>query len=134
MTVLVTGCGEPMQPDGEGVTGSWTFTVDVTTTTGVCAGEENDPVESVGVSIIQAGSNVQALSTWFSDNGSHTFLGTRNGNTVTFSGSYQEEGALLEATYELTVSGDENSMTGTETWDWNGECANSESDVTATRN
>lgn len=135
MAVLVSGCDDvPMQPDGPGITGSWTFTVDVFMTTGACAMEEDDPVESVGVSIIQTEDSVQAQSTWFSDGGTHTFLGTRTGNTVAISGSYLEEGALLEAEYVLTVSEDENAMTGTETWDWNGMCEESMSNVTATRN
>lgn len=135
LATVATGCGEEMvQPDGAGITGSWTFTVQVDTATGACAGKENDPAEDAQVSILEAGGNVQALSTWFSDGGNHTFVGLRTGNTVVFSGSYQEEGELLTATYNLTVSSDENSMTGTEEWDWNGQCPESMSDVTATRN
>ncbi len=135
ISLLFSACGDGVtQPDGEGVTGTWTFIVDVTTETGACTGEEDDPAGSAQVALVQSGTMVQATSEFFSDGGSHTFTGTRSGDQITVAGSYQEEGALLEATYTLTVAPDENSMTGTEEWDWNSQCPGSVSDVTATRN
>ena len=45
LAFLLTACSDDPTdiPDGIGITGTWTFVVDVTTALGGCAGEENDP-------------------------------------------------------------------------------------------
>ena len=139
--LALSGCGDDANgnvPDGDGITGTWEFGVDVTQAMGDCVGEEGDGVAFATVGIVEFESgDVQATSRWFSDGGSHVFTGTRTGDSVTFSGSYTEEGGLLQATYDLTVNADETQMTGTESWTWARgaeNCPNGLSTVVADRN
>lgn len=90
------GCdNQPLEPDGTGgITGQWTFIIDVTVATGACAGEELAPVDTSTVSIVQAGDSVSATGPWGSTSGNETLLGLRSGNAVTFGGIYAEDGGL----------------------------------------
>lgn len=61
--------------------------------------------------------------------------GTFDNNILTISGSYPEEDGTTTATHTL-VATSANEMVGTETWNFEnveGNCLNSESSVTATR-
>ena len=139
MLAVLGGCNnQPLEPDGTGgITGQWTFLVDVTVATGVCAGEETAPVDTSTVSVVQAGDSVSATGPWGSTSGSETLRGIRSGNTVTFGGIYAEDGGTTTASHSLTITGDDEAMSGVENWSWNGpggSCGGSQSNVTATRN
>ena len=66
---------------------------------------------------------------------SNILTGTFDNNTLTMSGSYQEETGTTSPTHVLVATG-ANRMEGVETWnftDATGTCPNSKSSVTATR-
>jgi hypothetical protein len=142
LAVITLGCGDddPVEPNppSTNLTGTWTFTVDITLETGICAGN-NEPTWEATVEIAQNGNAVTATSNWNSlpGSGPHEFGGTLSGNQLVIDGSYPEGAGTTLALYQLTVSQDGNSMTGTETWtyfDDGGTCSDSMSEVTATRN
>jgi hypothetical protein len=139
LLAALAGCNNsPLVPNGTGgITGQWTFMIDVTVATGVCAGDELDPVATSVVSIVQAGDSVSATGPWGSTSGSETLIGLRSGNTVTVGGLYAEDGGLTTASYTLTVTGSDDAMSGIESWSWSGpggSCPGSQSSVTATKN
>ena len=117
--------------DGSDFEGFWQLTVDVTTTSGVCAGEELEPVEVIQALITQEGSVVTATAIWSSESGSVSLTGSRSGNEITFSGSYDEDGGTTITSYTLTIG--TNSLNGTEAWSWigpDGTCPTGASTVT----
>ncbi|MBT8488559.1 MAG: hypothetical protein KJO65_07055 [Gemmatimonadetes bacterium] len=124
-------------PD-EGVTGTWTFIVDVTVANDACEGEEFAPHDTSQVSVVQVGDSVTASGPWGSTSGSETLAGNRSGNIVTISGAYAEDGGTTIATHTLTVSAGDQQMNGAEDWSWIGpnssSCPAGEAIVTATRN
>ena len=142
LAVITLGCGDddPVEPDppSANLTGTWTFTVDITVETGACAGN-NEPTWVASVEIVQNENEVSATSEWNSLPGSglHEFGGTLSGNQLVIDGSYPEGTGTTLALYQLTVSPDGDSMSGTETWTYLGDegtCSDSMSEVTATRN
>lgn len=143
LTLITLGCGDdddPVAPDppSTDLTGTWQFEVDITVETGICAGN-NEPTWVATVQLDQNGNAVTATSDWNSIPGSgvHEFGGTLSGNRLVMDGSYPEGTGTTLALYQLTVSEDGNSMTGTETWTYIGDegtCSDSMSEVTATRN
>lgn len=114
---VLGGCNqEPLVPDGTGgITGEWTFLIDVTVATGACADEEAAPVDTSIVSVVQAGDSVSATGPWGSTSGSETLRGTRSGDVVTFFGIYEEDGGATTATYNLTATDADETMTGSRT-------------------
>lgn len=145
LTLVTVLCGaacneEPLAVNdpNEGVTGTWTFIVDVTVANDACAGEEDDPIDITQVSVVQVGDSVTATGPWGSTSGSETLAGNRSGNVVTLSGAYAEDGGTTITTHTLTVSAGDQEMNGIENWSWlgpnNSSCPAGEAVVTATRN
>jgi hypothetical protein len=134
LITLVSACGgSPTGDEGDGsdFEGFWQLTVDVTTTSGVCDGEELEPVEVINALITQEGSVVTATAEWSSESGSVSLTGGRAGNEITFSGSYDEDGGTTVTAYTLTIG--TNSLNGTEAWSWigpGGSCPTGGSTVT----
>jgi hypothetical protein len=136
--VGATACNSnSVSPGDDELSGSWTFVIDVTTATGVCAGEELAPVDVSIATIAHSGASVSITGPWGSTSGSETLNGNLTGDVVSVGGSYAEDGGTTTATHTLTVSSDRNSMSGTEAWSWigpGGSCPGSAPTVTATRN
>lgn len=140
--VLVLACSDsddnPNQPPPSvNVTGTWTFDVTITHETGDCVGD-NEPPWQATIDITQVGDAVTATGDWHSNPGTgpHEFGGTVSGNQLVLDGSYPEGTGTTLALYQLTVSADQNRMTGTETWTWTSAtelCHDSQSTVVATR-
>jgi hypothetical protein len=142
LALFALGCGDdddPVspQPPSANLTGTWQFVVDITVETGICTGN-NEPTWQATVDIVQAENDVTATSDWNSvpGTGPHEFGGTLSGNQLVLDGSYPEGTGTTLALYELTVSENGNSMSGTETWTYVGDegtCSDSMSEITATR-
>ena len=138
--VAFAACGnEPLVPDdpNEGLTGTWTFIIDVTVANGICAGEESAPHDTSQVSVVQVGDSVTATGPWGSTSGSETLAGSRNGNVVILVGAYDEDGGTTVTTHTLNVTGADVGMNGTEDWEWfgpGGPCAGGRATVQATKN
>ena len=143
LALFTFGCGDdddPVSPEppSANLKGTWQFVVDITLETGICAGN-NEPTWQATVDVVQNGNAVTATSDWNSvpGTGPHEFGGTISGNQVVLDGAYPEGTGTTLALYQLTVSADGNSMSGTETWTYVGDegtCSDSMSDITATRN
>ncbi len=133
----VVGCSDdPVDPGADSLSGAWTMIIDVTVATGVCAGEELEPVDTIQVTLTQQGNSV-TISGPFGDSGPQNLNGNLTSGVVSVGGSYPEDGGMTTATHTLTVAPDEQSMSGTEAWSWTGpggSCPESASDVDATRN
>lgn len=130
----VSACTSSSEPTEDGIPfeGFWRLTIDVTVATGICAGEEDDPIEVTDALITEEAGVVTATGIWSSESGSVSLTGDRSGNTIRFGGSYAEDGGTTSTLYTLTVA--EGSLTGTEFWTWNGpdgsSCPGSQSTVT----
>ncbi len=137
VSVSTLGCSEDLvDPEADGLSGSWTMVVDVTVATGACVGEELAPLDTLVVTLLQQGNSV-TISGAFGDAGPQNLNGNLTAGVVTVGGSYPEDGGTTTATHTLTVASDERSMDGTEAWSWTGpggSCPGSASIVTAVKN
>jgi hypothetical protein len=122
LLVAVSACSENDDPtdvgDGSDFEGFWTLTVDVTETSGVCVGEEDDPPSVREALITQEGAAITATAIWTDESGSVSLTGTRTGDQITFGGSYAEDGGTTSALYTLRIG--EGTLNGTEVWSWTG--------------
>lgn len=133
LLVGMSACTSSSDVTEEGIPfeGFWRLSIDVTVATGVCAGEEDDPVEVTDALITEEAGVITATGIWSSESGSVSLTGGRSGNTITFGGAYAEDGGTTTTFYTLTVS--EGALNGTEAWSWNGpggSCPGSQSLVT----
>jgi len=128
IVMVAAGCGgstpSPGVAGGVTVVGTWSFTIDVTDTSGECAGEEadrsdpNDPDPYTWeATITESGGSIGVVG--LGDPG-ETWKGTLNGNRVEFSGDRTDggPGEITEANFSLTVAADGKTMTGSESWRW----------------
>lgn len=122
LVVAITACSENGDPtdvgDGSDFEGFWTLTVDVTETSGVCVGEEDEPPSIRETLITQDGAEITATAIWTDESGSVSLTGTRTGNQITFGGSYAEDGGTTSAFYTLRIG--EGTLNGSEVWSWSG--------------
>lgn len=122
-----------------GVSGAWSFTVDVTAADGVCAGEENAPPSTDTITITQTPTSDPNVFTiamaGFLGDPAITLNGTMTGANIVVAGSYPEDGGTTTSSHNLNVTGP-NTISGVETWSWigpGGSCPNGLAEVTATR-
>ena len=135
LTLAIAGCSETDSTtdpgDGSDFEGFWTLTVQVTETSGVCAGEENEDPSIREALITQEGSVITATAIWTDESGSVSLTGTRTGDQIRFGGSYAEDGGTTNALYTLTIG--EGTLDGSEVWSWvgpGGTCPSGLSTVT----
>ncbi|MBZ0150474.1 MAG: hypothetical protein K8J09_03010 [Planctomycetes bacterium] len=127
---------------GFDLSGSWSLTVDVTTASGVCAGDENDPPSTDTVAVVQDGVGVELTGVQGSSANllSGVLYPPRHGSDLAFlvlDGEVEEDGGTTTIHYELDVysSGGVLHLDGTEDWFWNGsaQSCSGTSTVTAVR-
>ena len=116
---FVAACsGGDGEGDGDGnrnggapadIAGVWTITE--TYLTDSCEGPGGS--DTYRVTVTQTGNAVTLMF----DDGT-TYDGTINGNTLTWSGSYPEEGGTTTVSGEFIVSADERSLQGSDSWTW----------------
>ena len=104
--------------DGSDFEGPYRLVVDVTQATGVCSGEELLPPDTVNALITQEGAIVTATAVWTDTSGSVSLVGGRSGDTISFSGSYDEDTGTTTSTYVLVIG--PGTLDGYETWSWTG--------------
>lgn len=115
-------------PDIEGV---WEFIVNVTATSGVCAGEEDEPpgIDNVTIRHLDDGTySVSGLGT----TPDSEWSGRWDGDQFVFNGERVEDGGTTVA--EFFISFQDGALRGTEDWSWSdadGECPTGKSDVEA---
>jgi hypothetical protein len=131
LLTATSGCTSSTDATGEDFPweGFWNLSIDVTVATGVCAGEEDAPIEVTEALITEQGGVVTATGIWSSESGSVSLTGVVAGSTITFGGSYAEDGGTTTTLYTLNPS----SMSGSEAWSWTGpggSCPGSQSTVT----
>ena len=133
LLTATSGCTSSTDATGEDFPweGFWNLSIDVTVATGVCAGEEDAPIEVTEALITEQDGVVTATGIWSSESGSVSLTGVVAGstNTITFGGAYAEDGGTTTTLYTLNPS----SMSGSEAWSWNGpggSCPGSQSIVT----
>jgi chitodextrinase len=103
---------QPQPPSSSGtaldVAGDWNVTENITSN---CPGDPNHA--QYLVSITQNGDNLTVFA------GGQSFSGKLQGNTVSWSGSYPEDGGTTTISdLKLNLSGGGNSLTGTSKWSW----------------
>ncbi len=99
--------GDPIDLNGE-----WTFQVQVTQATGVCAGDLGE-YNTVPGTVTQTGAQVTV------ELGNATFTGVLVGSTLNIAGCYPEDGGTscwLSTTWDVSSC----EMEGTTSWSWNG--------------
>jgi hypothetical protein len=145
---VLCACGGDDNNDNTPITvdlnGSWTFAVDVTVANGVCAGEENAPVDPFAVSFLTVDPNADGtydvtVTGDFGDAGG-SIAGTvtgvpQTGDVIVLSGDIAEDGGTTRSTYTLTVKS-ATRLEGTEDWSWSGTggtCTGGKSTVVVTR-
>jgi hypothetical protein len=122
--VLLTlaACGGSTEPgdvgDGSDFEGLYRLIVDVTEASGVCAGEELEPHDTLSALITQDGAVVAATAQWTDESGAVTLFGQRNGSQISFGGSYAEDGGTTTSQYTLNIA--PGSLNGGEAWSWTG--------------
>jgi hypothetical protein len=115
-------------PDIEGV---WEFIVNVTETSGVCAGEEDESpgIDNVTIRRLDDGSySVSGLGT----TPDSEWTGRWDGDKFVFSGEREEDGGTTVA--EFTMTFEDSVFAGIEDWSWSdadGECPTGKSEVEA---
>jgi chitodextrinase len=102
----------PQPPASSGtaldVAGDWNVTENITSN---CPGDPNHA--QYLVSITQNGDNLTVFA------GGQSFSGKLQGNSVSWTGSFPEDGGTTTITdLKLNLSGDGNSLTGTSKWTW----------------
>jgi len=120
--------------DGADFEGFYDLEIDVTLTSGVCAGEELEPPNTVTALITQEGAIVTATAMWTDESGSVSLVGGRSGDTISFAGSYDEDSGTTTSTYTLVIG--PGTLNGHEAWSWTGpggNCLIGASDVLGTR-
>ena len=122
-----TGGGGTVTPIGD-VSGSWS--VDETTATTNCQGEVPGTTTTNTYALNLTGSTITLIS-----NG-NTYSGTMDGNRITGSASYPEDGGTTTASVDSIVADSCDSFTGTTTWSWTDgvESCNGTTSLTGTRN
>ncbi|MCB1181896.1 hypothetical protein KDM41_00530 [bacterium] len=126
VTVVVAGSFDPV--------GGWSYHTLVTVANGGCDGEEGDET-TYGVTITRTGTAVTLKGLLGDD--ANQVAGTWNGNRLTLTGTYPEDGGFTTGTHNLVVY-TPNLMSGLEDWDWGpiagaSTCPVSVSRITATR-
>jgi hypothetical protein len=124
--------------------GAWTFTVDVTVANGVCAGEENAPVDPFAVNFLTIDPNGDGtydvtVTGDFGDAGgsiSGTVAGVpKTGDVIVLTGDIAEDGGTTTSKYTLTVKSSTR-LEGSEDWSWSGAggtCPDGKSTVVVTK-
>ncbi len=106
----------PQQPDlGDGLEGTWDIEVTVTETSGVCAGEENEPAYVHTVTITRTGDTTFEVTGM--GNPGEAWAGSLAGDQLVFQGERDEDGGVTRALFTMTAHGD-GTLTGTEKWSW----------------
>ena len=100
---LLTSCGDSTGPE---VSGLWTITEIVN------AADCGDGIytDTYTMTITQSGNDITVLVSGLA------FTGTLEGNRLRWSGSYPEEGGIITANVDLTISDDGNSLSGSSSW------------------
>jgi len=132
-TTAPTSAATTTEPAALDVSGEWSFVIDVTETSGVCAGEEDENVEPRLVTIRQEG---DALTVTGLNAGHPPWKGVISGSTVTFGGARDEDQGTTRASFTLTFDVETGTFTGAEAWSWEGQgqsCPTGASEVTAVR-
>jgi len=120
--------GDADAPDIEGV---WEFIVNVTETSGVCAGEEDEPagIDNVTIRRLDDGTySVSGLGT----TPASAWTGRWDGDQFVFNGEREEDGGTTVAEFFITFN--DGMLRGTEDWSWSdadGDCPTGKSDVEA---
>ena len=116
-------------PDIEGV---WEFIVDVTETSGVCAGEEDESPQIENVTIRRQADGTYEVTGLEGESGI-AWRGGWDGDEFVFNGERDEDGGITVA--EFTITYNDGMLRGTEDWSWSsaaeGECPTGKSDVEA---
>ncbi len=113
-------------PDIEGV---WEFIVDVTETSGVCAGEEDEPPGIENVTIRRQPDGTYAV-TGLEGEAGIPWRGGWDRNEFIINGEREEDGGTTVAEFTLTF--EDGAFRGTERWGWSGaegECPSGRSEV-----
>lgn len=122
VAILLAACGDSVTGgdvgDGADFEGPYRLIVDVTMATGVCSGEEAEPIDTVNALITQEGAVVTATAVWTETSGTVSLVGGRSGDTIAFSGSYDEDMGTTTSTYTLVIA--PGSLNGFEAWSWTG--------------
>ena len=110
VTAALTGCSDDSSEPTTtlDIAGSWTITENVDATG--CGGGTYSDVWTASVS--QSGSSITLTTSGL------TFSGTLNGNQLTWSGSYPEDGGTTTVNMTATIASSEDSLSGSSTWSW----------------
>ncbi len=117
--------------------GSWDFTWVVEEAAGLCAGEVGQ--ESSGVIEIVAGDEADSyVLNGFGTDDLGVQTGTFADNTLSFEGSFDDDGGTTVSSTTLDLASSGNKLTGTEEWSWGSAaepdaCPSAASSVTAVR-
>ncbi len=99
-------------PPSSTIAGQWQITETITNASGVCAGEIGT-TETYTIHVAQNGSALTVSAP------AGVFSGTMNGNNISWTGSYPEQGGTTTITsMTVTVTGPPYMLNGSSTWTW----------------
>lgn len=103
---------QPVPPDPNSLTGTWSVSETITSATGACAGEVGN-TDSYVLAVVQQGGSLQVT-----DQQGNVFQGSLVGQAVQWTGSFPDDGGTTTITAMNVTATNNNSLSGQVFWTW----------------